>query len=233
MIPAVVVGGRAYRFADGRWEPFAAMSHSRGNSDAVPPHPGFHLSRVWSTGTLDLWRDGLICAYEFISAPPKNFKVAGDFGTQSGPVQGRFDCEISVKHPHEYLGIDLNRSHDSLGGVSAVSRADSGADSLDTEVQGFVVRESLLGREAGSEAGGQTASPPSSASRGFRDQRWHGRREHGSQWVPIGWPRLAELFQSVQVCVNLIAFSSGSSPSCANHVRSCAIMCKVCSNRTN
>ncbi|KAG0566003.1 hypothetical protein KC19_7G030700 [Ceratodon purpureus] len=200
MIPAVVLGGRAYRFVDERWEPLAAMSNPRGTEWKDPvPHAGFHSPRVWSTGTLDLWRDGLICAYEFIPAPTKNFKVAGDFGNQAGPVQGRFDCEISVKHPHEFLGIDLNRSHDSLGGVSAVSRADSGADSLDTEVQGFVVRESLLGRNARGDAGpAGTASPRSSSSRGVRDQRWHGRRQQSSQWVPIGWPRLSELFQAVQ-----------------------------------
>ena len=208
MIPAVVFGGRAYRFVDERWEPFAAMSNPRDTEwrDPVPP-PNFHSPRVWSTGTLDLWRDGLICAYEYISAPTKNFKVGGDFGAQTGPVHGRFDCEIQVKHPHEYLGIDLNRSHDSLGGVSAASRADSGADSLDTEVQGFVVRESLLGQTASPRRDpGPTASSWShSSARGFRDQRWNGRKNHGPQWVPIGWTRLAELFQAVQVCVNYIA----------------------------
>jgi hypothetical protein len=158
---------------------------------------GFHSPRVWSAGTLDLWRDGLLCAYEYIPAPTKSFKVAGDFG---GPVQGRFDCEVSVKqqqqqHAHDYLAIDLNRSYDSLGGASAVSRADSGADSLDTEVQGFVVRESLLGRDPAA----QTASPRSSSSRGLNREQQRWRKEPDPQWVPIGWPRLAELFQAVQV----------------------------------
>lgn len=172
---------------------------SREWRDSPGPHacpstpPSLHTHKLWCTGTLDLWRDGLICAYEFIPAPAKNFKVAGDFGNQSGRVQGRFDCDLSVKHPYDYLGIDLNRSHDSFGEVSEVSHADSCADSLDTEVQGFVVRESLLKDE------GNTSLPRASSSpRTSRDHRWNGKKDYGSQWVPIGWSRLSELFQALQ-----------------------------------
>lgn len=156
----------------------------------------FHTQhKVQSTGTLDLWRDGLLCAYEFLPAPSKKFKVGANFGNQNGHVQGRLDCEISVKHPQDYLGIDLNRSHDSFGGVSEDCRPGStasGVGSLGTEVQGFVVRESLLKDEE------KAPSPTSSSPRGFHDHRWNGKKEPGPQWIPIGWPRLSELFQAVQ-----------------------------------
>lgn len=159
----------------------------------------FHTQhKVQSTGTLDLWRDGLLCAYEFLPAPSKKFKVGANFGNQNGHVQGRLDCEISVKHPQDYLGIDLNRSHDSFGGVSEDCRPGStasGVGSLGTEVQGFVVRESLLKDEE------KAPSPTSSSPRGFHDHRWNGKKEPGPQWIPIGWPRLSELFQAVQVCL--------------------------------
>lgn len=158
-------------------------------------------NKVASTGTLDLWRDGLICAYEFIPEPVKKYKVGGDFGHQSGPVQGRFDAEIALKHPQisqDYLGVDLNRSFDSLGGNSEDPRngsSNSGPGSLGTEVQGFVVRESLQKNEE------QELSPSSLAGGGSRGgQEWHSSKKgYGCQWVPIGWARLKELLQTVQV----------------------------------
>lgn len=152
----------------------------------------FHTPKVQSTGTLDLWRDGLLCAYEFLPMPAKKFKVGADFSNHNGHLQGRLDCEISVKHPHEYLaGIDLNRSHDSFGGVSEDATVSGGVGSLGTEVQGFVVRESLLEK---------APSATSSSPRGeLHDHRWGAtKKEHGPQWIPIGWPRLSELFQAVQ-----------------------------------
>lgn len=167
----------------------------------------FHTHKVQSTGTLDLWRDGLLCAYEFLPAPTKKFKVGADFGNQDEHLQGRLDCEISVEHPHEYLGVDLNRSHDSFGGVSEDGRppgstASGGAGSLDTEVQGFVVRESLLKDED------KATSPTSSVSHhekshDHHDHRWNNGLKKDCQWIPIGWPRLSELFQALQVCVIL------------------------------
>ena len=112
----------------------------------------------------------------YIYAPTKNFKVGGNFGAQTGLVHGHFDCKIHVKHSHEYLGIDLNCSHDSLSRVSIASCTNSGVDSLDTKVQGFVVRESLLDQTASPRRDpGPTASPWShSSARGFWDQRWNG-----------------------------------------------------------
>jgi hypothetical protein len=160
-------------------------------------------SRVASTGTLDLWRDGLICAYEFIPELMKKIKVGGDFGHHSGSVQGHFDAEIELKHPQisqDYLGVDLNRSFDSLGGNSEDPRngsSNSGPESLGTEVQGFVVRESLQKNEE------QELSPSSLAGGGSQGGQGgsfnSGKKGHGSQWIPIGWSRLKELLQTVQV----------------------------------
>lgn len=50
-----------------------------------------------TAGTWDLWTDGLLCAYEFIPAMDKKYKVGGKFGEKSGPVQGKFNAEFSVK----------------------------------------------------------------------------------------------------------------------------------------
>lgn len=158
-------------------------------------------NRVASTGTLDLWRDGLICAYEFLPEPMKKFKVGGDFGHQSGSVQGRFDAEIELKQPQisqDYIGVDLNRSFDSFGGNSEDPRngsSNSGPESLGTEVQGFVVRESLQKNEE------QELSPSSLAGGGSQGghECYTGKKGHGSQWIPIGWARLKELLQTVQV----------------------------------
>ncbi|KAG0603075.1 hypothetical protein M758_10G064500 [Ceratodon purpureus] len=154
-----------------------------------PEAPIFHAHKVSSTGTLDLWRDGLLCAYEYIPAPKKKFTVGAEFGNQNGQVQGRLDCEISVQHPHDLAGISLDRSHDSFGEVSEDLPAGStgeGSGSPNPEVQGFVVRESLHKDEE------NAMSPPSSSPRGLK------KKERGSQWVPIGWSRLSELFQEVQ-----------------------------------
>jgi len=187
----------------------------------------FHTHKVQSTGTLDLWRDGLLCAYEFLPAPTKKFKVGADFGNQNEHLQGRLDCEISVKHPHDYLGVDLNRSHDSFGGVSEDCRpgstASGGVESLGTEVQGFVVRESLLKDEEE-----KVTSPTSSSPRGLHDHhdhRWNNglKKEPGCQWIPIGWPRLSELFQALQVCDILRFFFPTNLVEANNFVEFCII----------
>lgn len=173
----------------------------------IPPH------KVTSTGTIDLWRDGLLCAYEFIPAPEKKFKVGGDFGTQNGPLQGRFDAEISVKQPphqHHLLQdpdprMDSSRSHVSVGRNSEDLQPgspveDSAVGSLGTEVQGFVVRESL-------HKGDNTHddSPSSSnAPDGLQGHPWAGKKDHSGLWIPIGWSRLTELFQSIQVRIHFI-----------------------------
>lgn len=159
--------------------------------------PKSHSHKVVSSGTLDLWQDGLLCAYEFIPAHVKKIKVGGEFG-QIGPVQGRFDAEFSLKHPqgtHDHAALHLNRSNDSLGqqpeDLKAGSLA-SGAGSLSTEVQGFVARESLRKNK-------EDTVSPSGTVHGTHSHGRRSKKESSSQWIPVGWHRLAELFQTVQV----------------------------------
>lgn len=147
--------------------------------------------RLTNTATLDLWRDGLLCAYEFIPAISKKFKVGGEFNSQ-GPVQGRFDAEFSLQTPNvlennttvdsENTKVDDSENRSS----SASTSPKSAASSLETEIQGFVVRESLKKDEG-------------RAARARLDHQPSEKKSQSSQWVPIGWQRLQELFQGLQV----------------------------------
>jgi hypothetical protein len=143
-----------------------------------PKTPAFHTHKVSSTGTLDLWRDGLLCAYEYIPAPKRKFKVGADFGNQNGDVQGRLDCKISVQPPYDATGVD---SEDLPAGEGEGKGEGEGEGTLDGEVHKDEEK---------------AMPPPSSSPRGFQKNK---RKELGSQWVPIGWARLSELFQGVQV----------------------------------
>jgi hypothetical protein len=139
--------------------------------------------KLTNTATLDLWRDGLLCAYEFIPATSKKFKVGGEFNSQ-GPVQGRFDAEFSLQTPNVLenntkVEDSENRSN------SASTSPKSAASSLGTEIQGFVVRESLKKDEA-------------RAARARLEHQPSEKKSQSSQWVPIGWQRLQELFQGLQ-----------------------------------
>ena len=143
-------------------------------------------------GTLELWRDGLICAYEFIPAPSGKIKMGAEFNN-GGPLEGRFDAEISLKQPH---GLSDNPKMDSIHSQKSLESSPSGSpksapNSLGTEIQGFVVRESLKKNDEKS-----TSSP------GYGDRLDHrpsGKMGKSSQWIPIGWQRLTELFQEIQV----------------------------------
>jgi len=157
--------------------------YSAGNSLAMDP-PGVPDScspKLTNTSTLDLWRDGLLCAYEFIPATSRKIKVGGEFNAQ-GPVQGRFDAEFSL-NPHHILE---NARVDSSRSSSGSSSPKSASSSSGTEIQGFVVRESLKKDEL-SKSGGRLDHQPS------------GKKGQSSQWVPIGWQRLTELVQGIQV----------------------------------
>ena len=131
---------------------------------------------------LNLWRDGLLCAYEYIPALKKNLKVGADFGNKNGHVQGRLDCEIFVQQPRDDLGTDLNRSRDSSEGVSEDSPAASTAEGSGNLHKD---KKALL-----------------------RPSPSRGRKRKTNQWVPIGWSRLSELFQTVQVWAILLITTS-------------------------
>lgn len=156
-----------------------------------PYAPNLCSPKLMNTGTLDLWRDGLLCAYEFIPATSKKIKVGGEFNSQ-GPVQGRFDAEISLKPPHHIMENPRVDSTRSLTSSSRLSSPKSAPSSLGTEIQGFVVRESL---KKGAEGALGT-------SRSRLDHQPSGKKGQSSQWVPIGWQRLAELFQGIQVRIS-------------------------------
>ncbi|KAG0610700.1 hypothetical protein M758_7G084800 [Ceratodon purpureus] len=159
------------------------------------PGPYMYDPKLTNMGTLDLWRDGLLCAYEFIPAPTRKIKVGGEFNPQ-GPIEGRFDAEISLKQSHVLFDdprVDSNRSQKSLAASSPSSSPKSPPSSLGTEIQGFVVRESL-------KKGDEKALSTSSHGNGGRlDHQPSGKKGQISQWIPIGWQRLAELFQGIQI----------------------------------
>jgi len=144
--------------------------------------PDLCSPKLTNTSTLDLWRDGLLCAYEFLPAISRKIKVGGEFNAH-GPLQGRFDAEISLK-PNDISEIPRVESKRSSSELSS-PKSSSG-----TEVQGLFVQESLKKEKL-------------SASGGRLDHQRSGKKGH-SQWVPIGWQRLVELFQGIQVRIRAL-----------------------------
>lgn len=128
-------------------------------------------------GTPGLWRDGLLCAYEYIPAHSRKIKLGGEFNSQ-GPVQGRFDAEISLQQPHAPL-------ENSLGSTNS------------DDLRGTASAPGSLGYEAEQDENTVSTSKPS-----YNPPLAHlpskGRKGLSNQWIPIGWNRLAELFQAVQ-----------------------------------
>lgn len=142
----------------------------------------------------NLWLDGLICAYEFIPAPLQKIKLGGVI-TAQGLLQGQFDTEISLKQPVsliENLGVDSKRSNKSPASSPRSSPEDQLSNSSKlTPISPGTTRKSL-----------ETDAPkdlsPLSLSHGSSLVRQPSTRNRQSQWIPIGWDRLTELFQDLQ-----------------------------------
>jgi hypothetical protein len=130
----------------------------------------------------------LLCAYEYIPAHSRKIKLGGEFNSQ-GPVQGRFDAEISLQQPHAPL-------ENSLGSTNS------------DDLRGTASAPGSLGYEAEQDENTVSTSKPS-----YNPPLAHlpskGRKGLSNQWIPIGWNRLAELFQAVQVlchCMSIKIF---------------------------
>lgn len=136
-------------------------------------------------GGSELWIDGLLCAYEFIPGPKKHIKVGGKLDHRSGLFEGTFDADVTLKS-----GLGLIPTEDL---VHAASRSPEGAPegAVDSTSSYHPLQPSFFIEDR--EGGNSTAQQKKDASPSLN------RKVEASHWVPIGWTRLAELVQSVQI----------------------------------
>ncbi|XP_024024340.1 uncharacterized protein LOC21393929 isoform X1 [Morus notabilis] len=127
--------------------------------------------------TSELWTDGLICAFEFIRGPKK--AVASKSGSRTPSRQQTNGDQSRLRVPSNGLAADT--SFLKLDNAKVVETA-----SLSE------VRSSNIGS-----LGDDRDSPvhPSGQIHSFE-------RHEGSYWVPIGWARISELVQTVQIGAN-------------------------------
>ncbi|MCO5611264.1 hypothetical protein L7F22_065516 [Adiantum nelumboides] len=126
-----------------------------------------------------LWVDGLLCAYEFIPGPKNNVKVGGKLDRRGGFFEGSLDAELTLKS-----------SEHALLPESAMHQPTSKPPDDDKIVQ-HSPHSSFFGQEPDKEnvhSELNTNLPPPV-----------GPTLEGSHWKPIGWARLGELVQSVQI----------------------------------
>eukprot|EP00250_Pteridium_aquilinum_P002802 c13024_g1_i1 orf=2-1483(-) len=126
----------------------------------------------------ELWVDGLLCAYEFIPAPKKHIKLGGKLDQRSGLFEGTFDAELTLKAPEHAL----------LPAPETLRATSKPGDDIVATHEGpypaFFIEE--LGHNSVAEP--STDQIPSVSA-----------KVEGSHWVPIGWTRLGDLVQSVQI----------------------------------
>ncbi|KAK9089909.1 hypothetical protein Scep_028991 [Stephania cephalantha] len=148
-------------------------SSSRGNSKMKrQENHKNHFSREIVPGS-DLWTNGLICAFEFVRERRKASRARN--GSMAPSSQ-------------QTVGKDL-RKQGTRSGQSEVSIENMKRDDLmDYELHIDV------------DAGRNAPLDDLRESENYHSGRWHGTdRFAGNYWVPIGWDRLTELVQTVQV----------------------------------
>ncbi|XP_027338823.1 uncharacterized protein LOC113852679 isoform X2 [Abrus precatorius] len=143
-------------------------SHSLGIKKKPDSHKSFH-GRDPNPGN-DLWKDGLICAFEYVRGQKKSVK-----SRSSSYITDRLDANGPRSRTHvssdglmeaSSIGLDKNK-HSDPSSVNVLRDSAFGASDDDRESQVLQVGQS--------------------------------KKYEGSHWLPIGWTRISELVQAVQV----------------------------------
>lgn len=145
-------------------------------------------SKHSSNGSDELWTDGLLCAYEFIPGPKKHIRVGGKLDHRSGLLEGKFDADVTLKSGHfdEAAALFL-KDHPPAETLGIAHFADSKAAQAARIFDGSA------------EAAAQSTNAIRADSSEGTGDRIAKMKMEGGYWVPIGWKRLAELVQTVQV----------------------------------
>ncbi|KAG4990261.1 hypothetical protein HKD37_09G024193 [Glycine soja] len=134
------------------------QSHSSGITKKLDSHKTYH-GRDPNNGN-DLWKDGLICAFEYIRGQNRSAKLSSSSSKITDGMHGQHS------KMHHVPSDDKKK----LSDPSSVN----------------VSRESLFG---GSDDDKESQTPKAGQSKKYE----------GGHWVPIGWARISELVQAVQV----------------------------------
>ncbi|PNY09415.1 magnesium transporter CorA-like family protein, partial [Trifolium pratense] len=149
----------------------AAEDQSHSSAKKLKPDKTYH-GRDPNPGS-DLWTDGLICAFEFVRGKKRPVK-----SRYSSKVTNRlhFDSQYSTMHvPSNGLVKASSTGPDEkkLPHPSSVNvSGDSSFDASNDDKEGEVLQA---------------------------DQSNAPEKHKGDHWVPIGWSRISELVQAVQV----------------------------------
>lgn len=147
------------------------QSHSSGKKKKPESNKICHV-RDANPGN-DLWTDGLVCAFEFVRRPKKSSKTRS-----SSKITDRLNLD------GQYL-----KRHVSSDGLMDASSMRLNKDKLSTPSSVNVLRDSSLG-----------ASDDDKESQVLQAGQFSATGKYeGSHWVPIGWARISELVQTVQV----------------------------------
>lgn len=131
-----------------------------------------------------LWTDGLICAFEFVSGDKRKYRVRSSYSNPLTP--GKHSQDITkveqISHPNNLPEINATE------GCLQHNKADVSKDKWDQFPDLLHVEEPAL-KEGMADT---RESPIARKSEG-------GDKVQEGYWVPIGWARLKELVQMVQV----------------------------------
>lgn len=136
------------------------------------------------TGT-ELWTDGLICAFEFVSGHKRKYRVRSSYRDPLTPGKHSQDMTKveQISHPNNLPEINATEGYLQHNKADVVSK-----DKWDQLPDWLHVEEPAL-----KEGTADTRESP--ITRKFEG----GDKVQECYWVPIGWARLKELVQMVQV----------------------------------
>eukprot|EP01018_Ginkgo_biloba_P008907 Gb_15329 [translate_table: standard] len=135
--------------------------------------------------TTELWTDGLICAFEFVPGHKRKSKFGSNH--RNPPTQGKLDQEFTKWG--QFADLNNLSASNATGGCLQ-------------EEKGDVILKDIHGQEPGLLYVNEPASQESMKE--MKENAIAGRPQGADKrqkcyWVPIGWARLSELVQMVQV----------------------------------
>lgn len=148
---------------------------------------------------VDLWTDGLLCAYEYVPSHRKHFRVGGKLDDKSGLLEGKFDADLTLK----------SGNLDEAGPLLKHSAEHAALDEFPRPTNG---RLGSAGPSQGAaQVANQSGKPIDEISSAGKDDKNVTKSIDGGRWIPIGWKRLAELAQAAKVGADLLSSSSEES----------------------
>lgn len=158
----------------------SSLSSTRSSTDSGAA--SFNKNMV--TGT-ELWTDGLICAFEFVSGSKRKYRVRSSYRKPLTPAKHGQDITKveQISHPNDLPEINTSEGYlqHKKAAVVSTDKCDQLPDLLHVEEP--ALREGMEDTRE---------SPIARKSEG-------GDKVQECYWVPIGWARLKELVQMVQI----------------------------------